>query len=239
MKLKQYFKTTSYLFLLLIISGVIFVFNTSLAEQESQQYQSCSTVKEDTVFQLGNVFINTVTREISFQGEIRQEKGWVQFLLYLCGYGWLEKEAAIVSEANLADLQKAIALLNWQLWDQLWLGETCGREKEVEIFLKWDKEKIAPNELIVLEYSLGIGDLIFLGSPFFDPLFLEQCRQKWVCIALVEASRCPLFLLHETIKEKFVRESGQSGYLLNYDKLPPLGTQISIVIRVPYHKEAL
>ncbi|MBT9166462.1 MAG: hypothetical protein DDT25_01147 [Chloroflexi bacterium] len=177
----------------------------------------------------GDVVVNPATREIRFHGVIRQEAGRVQVLIHLWGYRWLEEKAAIISPAYLTDLQKAIALLDWQLWDHLWHGEAG--DQEIEVFLEWGEDKIDANDLIQTRYRLGIGDLVFLGSPLFDPLFLARCLRTAVCVALTD--RCPLSLLHERVEAKLVRECGQSGYWLNCERLPAVGTQVAIIIRVP------
>jgi hypothetical protein len=180
----------------------------------------------------GDVIVDPATREIRFYGQIQQNEGWVRFLVYLSSYQWLKEEAAIVSPAYLVDLQKAIALLDWHLWDKLWFRESTGQE--IEVSLKWQGDKVEANEVIELPYHLGIGDLIFLGSPHFDPLFLARCVQTIVCVALEQRPQCPLFFLQESVEAKFVRPSGGAGYQLDDERLPPVGTAVTVVIRVPH-----
>jgi hypothetical protein len=180
--------------------------------------------------QFGDVIVDPATGEIRFYGEVRQNEGWVRFLVHLSGgYRWLMEEAAIVSPAYLIDLQKAIALLDWQLWDKLWHREITG--EEIEVFLEWQGGGVEANELLQLPYHLGIGDLVLLGSPFFDPLFVTRYK---VCVALGDRSRCPLFFLQESVVEKFTRPCGSTGYWLDGERLPPPGTRVTVVIRVPH-----
>ena len=179
----------------------------------------------------GDVIVDPAVGEIRFPGQVQQNEGWVRFLVYLFSYRWLEEEAAIISSANLTDLQKAFALLDWQLWDQLWFREITGQE--IEVFVKWPGgDKAEANELIELPYHLGVGDLVFLGSPLFDPLFLARCARTLICLALKHGHLCPLFFLQESVKEKFTRADGIAGYLLNDKRLPPPGTSVTIIIRV-------
>jgi hypothetical protein len=193
---------------------------------EQVQYQP---VIPDEVVQFGDVIVDPAAREIRFYGEVRQNEGWVRFLVYLSGgYRWLMEEAAIVSPAYLVDLQKAIALLDWHLWDKLWFRESTGQE--IEVFLEWQGERAEANDLLQLPYHLGIGDLILLGSPLFDPLFIARYK---VCVALGDRFRCPLFFLQESVEAKFVRPSGGAGYQLDDERLPPVGTAVTVVIRVP------
>ncbi|HSV31712.1 MAG TPA: hypothetical protein VLH40_06795 [Atribacteraceae bacterium] len=190
-------------------------------------YQPVTT---EAVVRFGDVLVDPEAGEIRFDGEIRQPEGWVRFLVYLASYQWLQEEAAIVSPANLSDLQKAIALLDWRLWDGLWHRETTGQE--VDVFLQWSENKADANELIQLPDRLGIGDLIFLGSPLFDPLFLDRCEQTVVCVALAQRDRCPLLFLQQSVKEKFTRPGGEAGYHLNSERLPLAGSKVTVIIRI-------
>jgi hypothetical protein len=190
-------------------------------------------VKPEVVVRFGDVMVDSNTREIRFDGKVQQNDGWVRFLIYLDSYRWLKEEAAIVSTASLTDLQKAIAMLNWQLWDHLWHRETTG--EEVAVVLTWQDDTAEANEFVQVPDRLGIGDLVFLGSPFFDPLFLDRCTQTIVCIALQERPQCPLFFLQESVEKKFTRVCGTAGYQLNGKQLPPPGTKVTVIIRVPMY----
>jgi hypothetical protein len=179
----------------------------------------------------GDVVVDPGAREIRFDGDVRQHEGWVRFAVCLQGYRWLEEEAAVLSSAHLTDLQKAIALLDWQLWDRLWHRETTGHE--VDVVFEWPGRRVNVNDLLQLPYRLGIGDLVFLGSPLFDPLFMARCAQTVVCAALNQRAQCPLYFLQESVNDKFTRASGDAGYWLDGDRWPPPGTRVSVVIRVP------
>ncbi|MCL0059492.1 hypothetical protein M1O20_03250 [Dehalococcoidia bacterium] len=219
-------KILYWLILPVLIAGILVVIGDHFGKQ--RQYQP---VLPEAGARFGDVVVDPAAREIRFYGEIRQNEGWVRFLVYLCSYRWLKEEAAITSPAYLTDLQKAIALLDWQLWDQLWFREITGQE--IEVSLRWQGGEGDANELIELPYHLGMGDLIFLGSPFFDPLFLARCAQTTVCVALKQRPQCPLFFLQESVEEKFTRAGGAAGYHLNSERLPPPGTRVTVIIRVP------
>lgn len=223
---KQWHKILRWLILPVFIAGILIGISGHFGEQV--QYQP---VIPEAGVRFGDVIVDPAAGEIRFSGQIRQNEGWVRFLVYLCSYRWLKEEAGIISPAYLTDLQKAIALLNWQLWDQLWFRETTGQE--IEVFLKWQGDKAEANELIELPYHLGMGDLIFLGSPFFDELFLARCTQTIVCVALKQRPQCPLFFLQESVEAKFVRACGGTGYRLDGERLPPPGTRVTVIIRVP------
>jgi len=219
-------KILYWLILPVFIAGIFVGIGGYFGEQV--QYQP---VIPEAGVRFGDVIADPAAGEIRFYGEVRQNEGWARFLVYLSSYKWLKEEAVIVSPAYLVDLQMAIAVLDWQLWDQLWHREITGQE--IEVSLKWQGGKAEANELIELRYHLGIGDLIFLGSPFFDPLFLARCDQTIVCVALKQRYQCPLFFLQESVEAKFVRACGNAGYQLTDDKLPPVGTKVTVIIRVP------
>lgn len=217
------------LFLGLIIVGVVILIGYHLTRPREEVRPPL--MMEEGFYQLGDIVVDTLRGEIQFRAQVQKREGWVRFLVYLSSYRWLKGEAAITSPACLTDLQKAIALLDWQLWDQLWHRQITGQE--IEVSLKWQGGKADANELIQLPYHLGIGDLIFLGSPLFDPLFLARCDQTIVCVALKQRYQCPLFFLQESVKEKFTRACGDAGYHLNPERLPPPGTRVTVIIRVP------
>jgi hypothetical protein len=207
-----------------ILAGIFVGISGYLGEQVQHQ-----PVIPEAGVRFGDVIVDPAVGEIRFYGEVRQNEGWVRFLVYLSGgYRWLMEEAAIVSPAYLVDLQKAIALLDWRLWDKLWHREITGQE--IEVFLQWQGERAEANDLLQLSYHLGIGDLILLGSPLFDPLFVARYK---VCVALGDRFRCPLFFLQQSVIEKFTRPCGTAGYHLDGERLPPVGTAVTVIIRVP------
>lgn len=209
--------------LTLIILGAILIIGYSLIRQERRPPQkSPVSLEAEEVYRIGEITVDARKGEIRFKGEIRKNKGWVQFLLYLQGYKWLKEESAIVSQANLLDLQQAIALLNWKLWDDLWYRKKGG--SQLSMSLEWKEgERVRAEEVISTQDTLGIEDLLFLGSPYFDPIVLGS--SLWT-----DCTICPIFPLEQKmLREEFQRKSGQSGYEVN---LPPEGTKVIIVINV-------
>lgn len=177
---------------------------------------------EEGKFRLREVSIDLEKGEIYFKGKVQKTEGWVQFLIYLRGYKWLKEESAIVSDAKLADLQKAIALLDWKLWDELWHRKT---DEGLSLSIKWDREEVKAQELVLAEDRLRIGDFVFLGSPYFDQIALEAPPG-------VDCKLCPVFPLEKKVlSELFVRESGRSGYELNPERMPAQGIEVTIVIK--------
>jgi len=70
---------------------------------------------DDSVIVFGEVVVYKDLAKLRFGAVVRQEEGWVQHLLAVDGYQWLEEQAALVSSAALSDVQKGLALLDWKL----------------------------------------------------------------------------------------------------------------------------
>jgi hypothetical protein len=217
--------------LALLIGGALLIIGYNFIYLQREKKVERELI-EESVYQIGGIRIDTEKREIYFKGRVSKDKGWVQFLVYTRGYKWLEKESAITSEVELADLQKAIALLDWRIWDDLWYRRRTPRSKKVLLFLQWREKgklkKIQGAQAVIVEEGdfLGIEDLVFLGSPYFDPVALEAS-------SLVDCSRCPIFPLEEkALREEFIRESGRSGYRINSDLFPSRGKEVLLLIKI-------
>ncbi len=177
------------------------------------------------VYKIGDVIVDEDRGKIQFAGQVYKDRGRVQFLVYAHGYKWLKEESAIIASIKLIDLQRAIALLDWKLWDDLCYRKESEKTKHLLLFLKWDGKEIAAKEVVTSEDALGIGDFIFLGSPYFDPIALEASPS-------VDCAKCPIFPLEEkALRKEFEKPSGQSGYQLNSQLMPPEGTQVTIIIK--------
>lgn len=95
------------------------------------------------------------------------------------------------------------------------------------LFIQWDKKETLAQELVSTKDALEIGDFLFLGSPYFDYIALGAPPG-------VDCRFCPLFALEEkALRDIFVRESAQSGYELNLERMPSCGTEVTIIIRLP------
>ncbi len=191
-----------------------------------QRKEEGARIKAQTgVYKIGDVTVDEGRGKIQFAGRVYKDRGPVQFLVYAHGYKWLKEESAIIAAVRLVDLQRAIALLDWKLWDDLWYRKDSEETKLLLLFLKWDGNEIAAKEVVRTEDSLGIGDFIFLGSPYFDPIALEASPS-------VDCAKCPIFPLEEkALRKEFEKPSGQSGYQLNSHLMPPEGTRVTIVIK--------
>jgi len=230
------------LLLIIIIVGVAILAGYNLTRQRARPLPP-QIVKED-IYQLGDIIVDTIGGEIRFDAQVQKREGWVQHLIYLQGYKWLKEESAIIADAKLADLQKAIALLDWELWDELWYRKTEDRgqrtpipsafggatrqaeDRKLLLSVKWGEEEITAQELVLTQDLLEMGDFIFLGSPYFDHMVLEAHAGR-------DCRLCPAFpLKEEVLREFFIREAGQSGYELNPAVFPPERTEVTIIIRI-------
>jgi hypothetical protein len=216
------------LFLGLIIAGAIIFAGHNLITREKEVPRPPLMPKEG-LYQLGGVIVDTIGGEIRFDAEVQKREGWVQHLIYLHGYRWLKEESAITADVRLADLQKAISLLDWKLWDELWHRQNAKckmQNAKLVVFVKWDRRKIPAQKLVLADDKLEIGDFIFLGSPYFDHIVFDKPPD-------VDCRLCPMFPLEQkALRELFIRESDQSGYELNSEGMPSQGTEVTVIIQI-------
>lgn len=228
--------------LLLLITGTISVIYYNLYLQNKSKKIETPTSDiiqeriEENIYQIGNIVIDKNKEEIHFSGRVVKNTGWIQFLIYVAGYKWLEKEAAIISEARLKDLQLSLALLDWEFWDEFYYmkrGEEIDFDtEEIALLLRWKEDNKfqtikAQDTIIIREIknSLKLPGFIFLGSPFFDPIVLDG-KLHDSCLG------CPFLPVEEkTLRQLFNRKSGESGYEINNEVIPPLNTEINIIIK--------
>ncbi len=239
--MKKEVKNILIIFLLLIIGAISVIFYNLYRQNKSKKIETPTSKiiqvsKEENIYKIGNITIDKDNEEIYFAGRVAKTNGWVQFLIYVDGYKWLEEEAAIISNARLKDLQLCLAFLDWKYWDEFYYmkkGEEIDFEtKEIELLLRWKEDNkfktIQAKESIIIKETkdyLKLPGFIFLGSPFFDPIVLDG-RLRDSCRG------CPFFPAEEkTLRQLFKRKSGESGYEINTEVMPPLNTEINIIIK--------
>lgn len=225
-------------FLLLIIGSVSIIFYHLYFSKEKTDISPSKSFQEqieENIYQIGNIVIDKNKGEISFSGKVVQNSGWVQFLIYLSGYKWLENESAIVSDARLKDLQLSLALIDWKYWDEYYYmkrGEELDYEPEdIELLLQWEKnnmpQTIRAKQAILYkdrQDEIKFPGFIFLGFPLFDPIVLDD-QPPVNCID------CPYFQVEQkTLRQLFKRKSGESGYEINREWMPPVNTEMNIII---------
>lgn len=239
--MKKEIKNLLIIFLLLIVGTVLIIYYNLYRQSKSKKIESITSEIvqeriEENIYRIRNIIIDKNREEIHFSGKVAKTEGWVQFLIYADGYKWLEEEAAIIAEARLKDLQLSLALLDWKYWDEFYYmkrGEDIDFEiKELELLLRWKEDNkfntIKAQDTIVIKDKNGylkLPGLIFLGSPLFDPIVLDS-ELHTSCLG------CPFFPVEEkTLRQLFKRSSGESGYEINTEVMPPLNTEINIIIK--------
>ena len=204
--------------LLMLVAILVLIFHLAHKKKVDEKI-----IEKEGIYRIGNVSADTKKGEIWFKGKVFKDKGWVQHLVYLEGYKWLKDESAIIALVRLVDLQRAIAILDGRLWDELYYE----RKSKMPIFVKWNGKEIPGHELVLAKDNLELGDFLFLGSPYFDYIALGAPPG-------VDCRLCPLFALEEkALRELFVRAKGESGYELNSERMPFQGTEVTIIIRLP------
>ena len=177
-----------------------------------------------TEFKIGKINVDTERREITFNAEVRKNNGQVLYLLYLFGYTWLEKESAIISDARLTDLQKAIASIDWKLWDDIWVNR---KNYGVDIYIKYNGKKINVRECVTGGGNLNVHDFVFVGSPYFDSVALERTFTEQ---ALLSCDKCPLLPFERALI--LDTKSETPYYFLIPEKLPQVGEKVEVIFKL-------
>jgi len=240
--MKKEIKNLLIIFLLLVMGTIsviyynLYIQNNKIKKGETVAPEIIQEKAEENIYRIGNIIIDKNKEKILFSGKVAKTKGWVQFLIYVDGYKWLEEEAAIISEARLKDLQLSLALLDWKYWDEFYYmkrGEEIDFEtEELELLLRWEEDNkfktIKARETIIIKETtdyLRLPCFIFLGYPLFDSIVLDS-ELRTSCLG------CPFFPIEEkTLRQLFRRNSGESGYGINTEVMPPLNTEINIIIK--------
>lgn len=206
--------------ILLLITGVLCLVYTKLTTQKP--IETKIKIYDESKYNIGNVRIDKSKKEISFDAVVRKNTGWIQFLIYVEGYKWLKEECAIVSSVKLSDLQKAFALLDWKLWNDLWYRKTTDLTKSVTVYIELKKRQYPAEDFIKEKDKIdGIKDIVFLGSPYFDTVVLDEDPSN-LC------SSCPVYPLEQKSIKKAI---GKKGYLLNDKLILPIEEKMKIIIK--------
>jgi len=242
--MKKEIKNLLIIFLLLILGTVSVIYynlylqNNKNKEKEMVIPETTQEVIEENIYRIGNIIIDKNKDEIRFSGKVAKTTDWVQFLIYVDGYKWLEEETAIITQARLKDLQLSLALLDWKYWNEFYYEKTSENtdiktpETKWELFIQWeesDKVKIIKsNEIVTTKDKknlLKLHHFIFLGDPLFDQIALGN-------EPTTSCQGCPFFPVEEkTLCQLFKRKSGESGYEINTEVIPPLNTEVNIIIK--------
>ena len=106
------------------------------------------------------------------------------------------------------------------------------RKEKIEVILQWETQndfrRIKAQDVITIkgtEEDLKLPAFIFLGSLPFDSIVLESGSH-------INCLRCPFFSVEEkALRKLFKRKSGESGYEVNSEVMPPLNKEINIMIK--------
>lgn len=176
-------------------------------------------ISKEGIYNLNGIFVDIKNKEIRFASKVRKNKGEVMYLLYLDGYKWLKEKSAIVSEAKLLYLQKAIAMIDWELWDDLWAKKI---NRRIDISIKYDGKEVEASQLLMCEKELNVLDFVFLGSPYFDSVALGA--------GPLDCAGCPLLPLEVKLIEELKGKT--TVYSLNQQLMPKIGEKVEVIMRL-------
>lgn len=230
--MKDLKKVIVIIFLFLAFIGIVglLYFNSTFKEEKINESTPGENkqVSSGKVYHLDNIRVWKGKKKIEFPAVVKKNKEKVKFLIYLEGYKWLRSESAVISESYLSNLQKAIALIDWKLWNSIWYEKKMPEEKKLKLYLKWKQEgrnkKIEARKLLLTEEEYNFRDYIFMGSPFLDEAVLEEGYDSSSC------KKCPFF----SIEKRFIRGK---EYELRSKLMPPIGKEVKVIIKIKKGKE--
>lgn len=176
----------------------------------------CCTKKQNyQVFQ--TIKVDKEKRTIVFSAKLNFSFEKKFFLFYFEGYPWMKDHCIFISSSTLKELQLAIAYIDWQLWDKIYMKK-FSPAVSIEFFVN-NKEWKNLHEIVSLS-NFDTYQTIFWGSPLYDNIVLERKYKTFVC------NSCDLFSLE---KEIFLK----GKKILNYKFLFPL-SQKDIKVRIKF-----
>jgi len=154
------------------------------------------------------IFVSKEEKIIEFDVEPNFSPKEKYFLFYFNGYPWLKDYCIFISSSSLRELQTAIAMIDWQLWDKIYTKKFSPKLK-IEIYTDTGWESL---DDILLIKNFNSYQTTFWGSPVYDNIVLERSYTTNKC------SSCALLPLEESLFLKGLVS-------LNYKFLKPLKKQ--------------
>jgi hypothetical protein len=154
------------------------------------------------------IFVSKEEKIIEFDVEPNFSPKEKYFLFYFNGYPWLKDYCIFISSSSLRELQTAIAMIDWQLWDKIYTKKFSPKLK-IEIYTNTGWESL--NDILLIK-NFNPYQTTFWGSPVYDNIVLERSYATTKC------SSCALLPLEESLFLKGLVS-------LNYKFLKPLKKQ--------------
>ena len=148
---------------------------------------SCIQKKQKNVFP--TIFVSKEDRFIMFDTSINFSVKEKYFLFYFVGYPWLKDYCVFTTSSSLKELQTAIALIDWQLWDKIYTQKYNPKLK-IEIYT--DTGWISLDKVLQIK-NFNFYQTTFWGSPIYDSIVLERNYTTNKCVG------CDLLPLEESL----------------------------------------
>lgn len=137
---------------------------------------SCNKTKQKHIF--NTIEIDKNNRTITFEAKLNLTNNEKYFLFYFQGYPWIKDYCIFVSSCELKDLQVAVALIDWELWDKIY---TKKFSPHLEIKFLEDDKWLNLFEYIELK-NFNSYQTIFWGNPLYDELVLKNTyNNNFIC----------------------------------------------------------
>lgn len=128
-------------------------------------------------------------KTIEFNCWINNNSKEKYFLFCFKGYPWIEENSIFVSSSTLRELQTKIALIDWQLWDKIYIKNLSPKLKiELLINNRWE-----PIEKLIEFKNFDTIQTTFWGNPAYDNSVLERNYKTSVC------NSCEILTLEKSV----------------------------------------
>lgn len=199
--------------------------------------QSNSDIKEqvvkqlsDSLYQIGNITLNSRTNELLMPGKINMDKGIIELLA--CAPGGKVHESVLVIDVVPYHLQVSLLLLGLNYGGGVsFQGDpSIPKGDSVEVFVKWkDKEdnmQFYRGEDLVFNLKdssvMKKTHWVFTGSKVIDGLFVADAEKS-----LITTFHDPFTILDNPSPDG----AYDDFFIVNEKIVPPKGTKVEVIIK--------
>lgn len=199
--------------------------------------QSNSDIKEqvvkqlsDSLYQIGNITLNSRTNELLMPGKINMDKGIIELLA--CAPGGKVHESVLIIDIVPYHLQVSLLLLGLNYGGGVaFQGDSSiPKGDSVEVFVKWTDEenntKFYRGEDLVFNLKdssvMKKTHWVFTGSKVIDGLFVADAEKS-----LITTFHDPFTILDNPSPDG----AYDDFFIVNEKIVPPKGTKVEVIIK--------
>ncbi|MEN3014127.1 MAG: hypothetical protein ABDH23_05920 [Endomicrobiia bacterium] len=129
---------------------------------------SCKNYKPKHIF--SQIEVDRFNKTISFKAYLNDTPSEKYFIFYFQSYPWIRDYAIFCSSAPLKELQTALALIDWELWNKIYTNKFS---PQMEIKILHENQWFLIHEIMKLK-NLNTYQTIFWGLPGYDEVVLND-----------------------------------------------------------------